>query len=201
MKTRILLITFILSGLIQASAQDKKFNFGLKVAPAISWLSSEQSGVSGDGASAKFNWGFIGACNFTDNFALVSGFNVNSLGGKLKREDTTKYSMGYRYSELQLPAIFQMRSNEIFGLKIYFQLGLAAGYLMSAKDEDGEKIPKRPLNTSWIIGSGVYVPVAGNINLLGQIKYNGGLTGIGKKKTPTHQATANFIELGLGVLF
>jgi len=201
MKIRILLVAFFLLSLTQINAQDRKFNFGLKVAPAISWLSTDRVDVSSDGASAKFNWGFISGYNFTDNFALVSGFNVNYLGGKLK-DDATSVSRVYKYSELQLPAIFQMKSNDIAGFKIYFQVGLAAGVFLNAK-EDGHKIMKdtRPLNSAWLVGAGVYVPVAGDINLLGQIKYNGGFTGIGKKGTAAHQTTANFVELGLGVLF
>jgi len=200
MKTRTLLIIFILSGLIQASAQKRDFNFGLKVAPAVSWLNADQKGVSSDGPLARFNWGFIGAYNFTENFALVSGFNINALGGKLK-PDGEKDHVTKKYSEFQIPALFQMKSNDIAGFKIYFQLGFAQGIFMTAKDGDGESIYRqtRPLNTSWVITSGVDFPVGGDISLLGQIKYNGGLANIGRNNS--YRATTGFIELGLGILF
>ena len=177
MKTRTLLITFILSGLIQASAQDKNFNFGLKIAPAVSWLSADQKELSSDGPLVRFNWGFIGAYNFTENFAFVSGFNINALGGKLKFEGENRVidpsqaqymniSIKSKYSELQIPALFQMKSNDIAGFKIYFQLGLAQGIFITAKDGNGESIYSQtnPFNTSWIVASGIYVPVKGDIN-------------------------------------
>ncbi len=200
MKTKFLLLIFILSGLIQANAQEKKFNFGLKIAPAVSWLSSDEKGVSGDGPLGRFNWGFIGAYNFSPNFAFVSGFNINTLGGKLKY-DATGVSAKSKYSELQIPVIFQMRSNEISFLKIYFQIGLAEGVFMSAKDAEGESIysQTRPFNTAYIIASGVDFPLKGGIDLIAQIKYNGGLTNIGKDDY--YKAKSGFVELGLGILF
>lgn len=201
MKTRILLIIFILSGLFQASAQEqsKKFNFGLKIAPALSWLSTNEKGVSSDGPLFRFNWGAIGAYNFSQNFALVSGININSLGGKLKH-DATNVSVKSKYSEFQIPAILQMKSNEIGVLKIHFQIGLAGGIFMSAKDGNDENIysQTRPFNASYIVASGVDFPVKGGFSLIGQIKYNGGLTNISKSGS---NAKSSFIELGLGVLF
>ena len=200
MKARILLITFILLGFTQVNAQDKKVNFGLKIAPALSWLNSDEKGVSSDGASARFNWGFIGGYNFSPNFALVSGFNVNSLGGKLKL-DATDRSVKCNYSELQIPLVFQMKSSEISIFKIYLQIGLAEGVFLTAKDGDGESIysQTKPLNTAWIIASGIDFPFKGGISLIGQIKYNGGFTNI--SKSDYFEATSSFFELGLGVLF
>jgi len=198
MKTRILLIIFILSGLIQASAQD--FNFGVKIAPAVSWLNVDQKGVSSDGPLLRFNWGFTGAYNFTENFAFVSGFNINSLGGKLK-PDGGNVSVKSKYTELQIPVIFQMKSGDIIGFKVYFQIGLAEGVFLSAKDGHGESIYNQtvPFNTAYIIASGIDFPIKGDISLLGQIKYNGGLTDISKNKSYT--VKSSFIELGVGVLF
>ena len=198
MKTRILLIIFILSGLIQVSAQD--FNFGVKVAPAVSWLSVDQKGVSSDGPLVRFNWGFTGAYNLTENFALVSGFNINSLGGKLK-PDGTNASVKSKYTEIQLPVIFQMKSGDISGFKVYLQIGLAEGVFLSAKDGHGESIYSQtiPFNTAYIIASGIDYPIKGDISLIGQIKYNGGLTDINNNKSYT--VKSRFIELGVGVMF
>ena len=200
MKAKILLITIIFLGFTQVNAQDKKLNFGLKVAPALSWLNSDEKGVSSDGAVAGFNWGFIGVYNFSQNFALVSGFNVNSLGGKLKF-DATNSSAKINYSELQIPLVFQMKSSEIGKIKVYLQIGLAEGVFLSAKDGDGNSIYSQtiPVNTAWIVASGVDFPLKGGISLLGQIKYNGGITNV--NKSGYNDATSSFVELGIGILF
>lgn len=58
MKTKILLFSIVLATLSQISlAQDKKFNFGFKVGPSISWFSIDERGISSEGAVPKLNWG------------------------------------------------------------------------------------------------------------------------------------------------
>lgn len=203
MKTKILLFSIVLATLSQIGlAQDKKFNFGFKVGPSISWFSIDERGISSEGAVPKLNWGFIGAYNFSENFALLSGFNVNSLGGKVKVEGLPG-SFKTKYSEFQLPAIFQMKTNEIGSLKFYAQIGLAAGYVFKAKDDDDNSISNETndFETSYILAGGVEKPVNGGVSLIAQVKYNGGFTSIMKEKETNFQAKINFVELGLGVLF
>lgn len=207
MKTKILLLTIVLSLVSQLNfAQDKQFNFGFKVAPAISWLGIDHPLLSTDGSSPKFNWGFFGAYNFSENYSVLSGFNVNALGGKLRIEGLSE-GMKSKYSEFQIPAVFQMKTNEIGNLKYFVQIGLAAGYVFKAKDNENNDIKDytNPLTTSYILSAGAEYPVSGGVSLLAQIKYNGGLTNITKsdKYEPIEdvKAKANFIELGLGVMF
>jgi len=202
--TKILFAILILLTGSQANAQEKKYNFGLKIAPAISWLNIEDGGndaldkVSSDGALPKFNWGFIGIYNFSENFGLASGFNVNSLGGNVK--SLTNGGNKYKYSEVQLPFIFQMKSNEILNFNIFVQLGIAGGLIISAKD-DNKSIYYRTkdLNSAFIIAGGIYYPIIGGINLMAQFKYNGGLSNI--SKADYDKIKTNFVELTIGVLF
>ena len=196
MKKLLLSAVCLIAVLMQVNAQDKAFNFGLKMAPAISWLSIGDQGIEPNGARMKFNWGFVGAWNFSDNFSLVSGFNINSLGGNYKISAET-YRI--KYSEFQLPAIFQMCTNSIGDMKLHLQIGLAEGVKLSAKDKDGNKINNqaRNFNTAYLVAGGVEFRVLNELNLLAQIKYNGGLTSLMKNADMKN----NFIELGIGVLF
>jgi len=217
MRTKILLVILVVSSFIQVAAQEKKFNFGIKVAPAISWLSSENKNISSDGAAVKCNWGFIGAYNFSQNFSLVSGFNFNYLEGKLKTDDVGLYNHNHplmydvnmpdnngtkrSYTEFQIPAVFQMKSNEIEHFKIFLQIGLAGGVLVKAKQNDVENVFSETslFNSSFIVAAGVDFPIKGDISLIGQLKYNGGLTNVGKGGFS--EAKVSFVELGLGILF
>lgn len=201
---KILLSSFlILTFFIQANAQhEKKFNFGFKVAPAISWLGIDDPNVTSNGSKIKFNWGFIGAYNFTENFALVSGFNINSFGGNYKVKVSPSQSGGsqeIRCNEFQIPVLFQMKTKPIGNLKVYAQLGLGEGAVMRARDKDKNNISSniRTFNTAYILGAGILYKVAGEVELLGQLKFNGGLTNISK----SFDSKNNFIELGIGVLF
>lgn len=196
MKKLLLSVICVIAMLTQTNAQDRKFNFGLKVAPAVSWLSIGEHGIEPNGARMKFNWGFIGAWNWADNFSLVSGFNINSLGGNYK---TALYTNRIKYSEFQLPAIFQMRTNPIGNMRLHAQIGIAEGVMLSARDKDNKKINNavRNFNTAYIVAAGMEFQVLGELNLLGQIKYNGGITKIHKN----YDIRNNFIELAVGVIF
>jgi len=202
MKTKMLLVGFVLSVFIQIQAQDRKFNFGFKIAPAVSWLGVDGNNASSNGGLARFNWGFIGTYNFSENFSLVSGFNINSLGGNVKYGvSPDNREVTHKYSEFQLPAIFQMQSKDISAFKIFAQLGLGEGLIMSAKAGNGDKISgsTRNFNTSYIIAAGTIYNAIGGVNLLGAIKYNGGLVNINKDKQ--FKARPSFVELTIGVLF
>jgi len=199
---KILLAIFTLLIVFQANAQGKKFNFGLKIAPAISWLNIEYVGdVASDGAVPKFNWGFTGIYNISENFGIASGFNVNSLGGNLKYSDGETDT--YKYSEIQIPLLFQMRSNEILGFRVFAQLGIGGGFFLKAKNGEGRSIENETadLNGAFIIAGGIYYPIIGGLNLMGQFKYNGGLNNISRNDEIDNKIKTSFVELSIGVMF
>ena len=198
MKKKIFLGIFALAVVFQANAQDKTINFGFKVAPAIAWLDIDDHNVKSDGSVPKCNWGFFGIWNFTKNFSLVSGFNINSLGGNYK---TLTEKNKIRLSEFEIPAAFQMRTDNIKNFKFYVQIGLAGAYIFKAKDKDDKDLfdnnDARHINTSYFVTAGTEYAVTGGVSLIGQLKYNGGFTSV----MDTDKMKANFVELGLGVMF
>ena len=201
MKKTILLAIFALAAAFQAGAQDRKLNFGFKVAPAIAWLNIDDNpSYEADGSVPKCNWGFFGAWNFTENIALVSGFNVNYPGGNYVSK-TSANTGKIRLREFEIPAALQMKTGDISDFKFYVQIGLAAAYIFSAKDKDDKKRDDaRHIDTSYFVAAGAEYAVTGGVSLIGQLKYNGGLTSV---MSTSHFANtkANFVELGLGVLF
>jgi hypothetical protein len=200
MKKKILLGIFALAMVFQAAAQDKAFNFGVKVAPAISWLRIDNKLIEPDGANVKCNAGFIAAWNFAENFSLVSGININSLGGKYKKEGEVK-DKEIRLTEFEIPVAFQMKTNDINDFKFYLQLGLGAAYIFSAKDKDKNDIKEaRDLGLNYFAVGGAEYAVTGGVSLIGQVKYNGSLTSVMSKHNFA-DTRANFVELGLGVMF
>jgi len=196
MKKLLLSVICLIAVLSQANAHDKRFNFGLRMAPAISWLNIDEPGLSESGARMKFNWGFIGAWNFYDNLSLVSGFNINSLGANY-RSDIEKYRINY--TEFQVPILFQMRTNHIGNLRLHAQIGIGQGVMLNARDRDDNNIRSdvRNFNTAYIVAGGMEIRVLGELSLLAQIKYNGGLTKIHRH----YDMRNNFVELAFGVLF
>jgi len=204
MKKKILFCILALAVISQANAQDKVFNFGFRVAPAVAWLSIDGNSIDSDGSALKFNWAFFGAWNFTDNLSIVTGFNVNSLGGRYKYEllelPNATVTNRIRLNEFQIPLGFQMRTDEISGFKFYAQVGLACGYIFNARDEHNQSIDNRFFNVSYFVAAGAEYPIAGGVSLIGQLKFNGGLTSV-MSKNRFANTQANFMELGFGVMF
>ena len=201
---KILFCILALAVIFQANAQDKAFNFGLRVAPAVAWLSVDDNDIRSDGGALKFNWAFFGTWNFTDNLSIVSGFNVNSLGGRYKYEHlglpNATAANRIRLNEFQIPLGFQMRTDKVNGFKFYAQVGLACGYIFNARDEHKQSINNRFFNVSYFLAAGAEYPVAGGVSLIGQLKFNGGLTSV-MSKNRFANTQANFMELGFGVMF
>jgi len=204
MKKKILFCILALAVIYQANAQEKAFNIGLRMAPAIAWLGIDDNNIESDGAVFKCNWALFGAWNFAENFSVVSGFNVNFLGGKYKHKllegPNVTVTNRIRLNEFQIPLGFQMRTDEVSGFKFYAQVGLAGGYIFRAKDEDNKNVDNRSLNTSYFVAAGAEYPIDGGISLIGQLKFNGGLTSV-MSKNRFASTQANFIELGFGVMF
>lgn|GEM_PF-3501567 len=207
MKKRILFCILALAVICQANAQDRTFNFGFRAAPAVTWLNIIDDNIDSDGAALRFNWAFFGTWNFSENFSIVSGFNVNSLGGKYKYNLGATHELPngtatnrLRLSEFQVPIGFQMRTDEISGFKFYAQVGLAGGYIFNARDGNNQNVDNRLFNASYFVAAGAEYPIVGGISLTGQLKFNGGLTSVMSTRRFAN-TKADFIELGFGVMF
>jgi len=146
-KMAVLLLFLILSVEI-TQAQVKPFRFGLKLAPGISWISTESEGYERESSPAAFSWGFISDITITENYYLGTGFNINYLNGKISYPhkgivinsgDTSSVSgslvsdMKLRY--LEIPLTLKMKTNKFDQIQVYGQIGFSAAINLKANAE------------------------------------------------------------------
>lgn len=222
-------VLVILIGFTAFSQVDNRpFQFGIRLAPNIGWLSPDTKGYSGDGVQAGFSWGFVSDIAIDRNYYFNTGFDLNYLNGKLAFDtqlisdgDTTlgvmhrKYSMRY----LEIPLMFKMKTNA-FGLyRFWANIGFVAGINIKAKTSDNF-VPKNgkvvnseddafdDIATARLalrFGAGIDYLIDKSTFLFVGINYNNGLTNVLNGNNPlTHKsqrAIPSYLELSLGVMF
>ena len=196
-------------------AQKSDFRFGLKAMPTLVWLKSDTKGVSNDGTKLTFSWGFLAEYYFADNYAIASGVELVSRGGKTRVLDTLKYN--YRLKYIDLPINIKMRTNEIGYIRYFGQFGFTPGVNIGAKaniesksfskkDED-VKSEIAPINVALNIGLGIEYSLGGNTALVISANFNNGFLDISKKHKDANgnnvdnKIISNYVALNVGVLF
>ena len=116
----------------------KSYAFGFKVGPNFNWIGSTTGEAQRNGLKTGFNLGFDAEFYFTDNYALVTGLNVNFINGRYTYADmrdpygTDHFLMGtvdrtYKTTAFEIPLMVKMMTEQ-FGLFKYFaELGVGFG--------------------------------------------------------------------------
>ena len=135
----------------RARQSSTPWRFGVFLAPNISWMKPTNTKsndglhrVSSDGSKVGFTWGLIADYYFTDNYAIETGFQLNSTGGIISTEHVLpvpvneSYISGtnfdYNLQYVEVPFNLKLISDEIGGgLKLFGQLGASVGVNISKK--------------------------------------------------------------------
>ena len=178
----IILITFLLIT-FQGITQVKPFRFGVKLAPNLSWMSTDTEGYESDGMQMGFSWGFLADITLTENYFVKTGYK-GTLEDYIKLMDTNPEAVkdtyayfqktGYKGSEededvtigmnmnwLNVPvlAVFDLGVIKVFGGP-YFDIFLN-GTMKFESTYAGETIDEETDIESEDINSFVYGAVAG----------------------------------------
>jgi hypothetical protein len=146
MKSTTLVLAFL--GMTAAlSAQDfRKFHFGFKASPNMSWMKSDDSkNLESQGAAFRFSYGLVADIHFTENYAFGTGFSIMTTGGKLNyykdlQEEgklfIAELERNYTMKYVDIPLTLKMKTNEIGYLTYWGQFGLGLGVNINAKSND-----------------------------------------------------------------
>lgn len=108
----------------QGSAQDSGVRFGLSLSPQISWLSSNDKGLEGNGSYLGFSYGLLMDVLIPTNYAFATGLLISYDGGKLTYTDSTKFNtfpdnvypagtqVDYRLQYIEIPLSMKLRTNQ-----------------------------------------------------------------------------------------
>ena len=162
MKKNLLFIGLMLAMSLSASAQYKGFAFGFKVGPNWGWTGSTTGAAVSLGARTGFDVGVVAEYYFADNYAIVSGVNVDFLGGKYTFDKgrmvtdslnpdgfLEKYGVNriYKTTLYEIPLMLKMETNDLgnLPLRAYAQVGGGIGYAQKVKVKDA--IPSEGIET------------------------------------------------------
>lgn len=146
-----LLFAFVMLALsLSASAQYRGFTFGMKMGPAFDWAGSKNNTIHNEGTRLGFRWGLVADYYFSENYALVTGLNVNYLRGHYSYEDkmpfaldsvTNYFAMGnvdrlYKATTFEIPVALKMVTEEFGPFSFFAQVGASVGYTRKALAKD-----------------------------------------------------------------
>jgi hypothetical protein len=121
----------------------KQFRFGFFVAPTISWMKPTTNLTddrlykpTSEGSKVGFTYGLMAEYNFAENYAIVTGLQVNMTGGKInseyvgaeKQNVVRDANFNYRLNYLEIPIALKLRTDNISGFRFFGQLGLTTGF-------------------------------------------------------------------------
>jgi hypothetical protein len=207
---KLLLITSLLSGVLSSSfAQDyevigpdprgrvdvNQVRFGAYFAPNISWMkptaTKSDDGlfrVRSLGSKVGYTWGLLADYYFTYNYAIATGFQLNTTGGRLRSDRIAKGSapstvetadFNYTLQYLEVPFQLKLRSDEItdMGVQLFGQIGVTAGvnigkkatYTVTYYDENGSQQSVAE-EREKLVGSFTVAPFLLSLNIGGGIE-------------------------------
>jgi hypothetical protein len=228
---KLLPVLVILVMFSQAQAQYKPVMFGLRVGGNLGWVKPDAENYSSEGVVAGFTWGFIGEFFLMENYAILTGFNMNFNGGKLEypyykdvNNDNSledgqlhrKYNLKY----FEIPLCLKMQTALSEKVTIFAKIGLGTSFRLSAKGTDdfvyeGGEVSYSKKNIdddialmreSLIVGGGAEFKIKGSTAVIVDLTYdnafNNMLTGDNPATPGTKpKAIHNFVELGAGIVF
>ncbi|MCC6185756.1 MAG: PorT family protein [Chitinophagaceae bacterium] len=123
----------------------KKIRFGVYVAPNLSFM---RPSAAKDGAKTQenggnkigFTYGIMADFNFTENYAIATGLQVNTTGGKINTLNpialdneaiSTKFDYTLQY--LEVPVALKLKTDQMGKFTIFGQAGLTIGFNISKK--------------------------------------------------------------------
>ena len=147
----ILLVAVLLA--VQGFSQDfKKFKFGFKVDPNISWMSPETADLVSEGVLLRGSFGVNADIMFSERYALGTGFSIMGGGGQLSFFDyedrigdagesnfIVKRNRKYKLKYVEIPLTLKLRTDEIGYITYWGQFGLGLGFATKATADDNIK--------------------------------------------------------------
>ena len=148
MKKNLLIIGLLLAMSLGVSAQNTGFAFVLKLGPGFDWTGSTTGAAKSEGVRTGFGVGLVAEYYFAENYAIVTGVNVNMNRGHYSFQNAHLDSVAgvspfsvdryYKSTVYEIPLMLKMVTNELgnLPLRVYAQVGAGFGYAQKVKVKD-----------------------------------------------------------------
>jgi hypothetical protein len=182
MKKSLLIVGLLMAMSLSASAQYDGPAFGFRLGPSFNWISSKGEAYDSD-MKVGFDLGFVFEYYFTENYALVTGLNVNFLKGEydyrdkrnIGTDDIPNYQLGniertFKTTEYEIPLMLKLVTPEIgnIPLRAFAQIGGAFGItpVVKVKDEFELDFPEYEYKDSeYRLAKGEYNPIHASLRV------------------------------------
>jgi hypothetical protein len=151
-----LAIMGISNGFSQKISAENKYEFGLRIAPSISWVGSDSKSLNANGISLDWNYGFTISRYINSRYAFGLELNVINTTSKINYNNVYLYktpavqgnvselNMNYNLRYVQIPVLFKMRTDNINSSRfsILGEFGLGLGFLIRSKADVNSNLIK-----------------------------------------------------------
>lgn len=131
--TFVLLITLV----VNASAQFKPFQFGLKIEPGIAWAKLNSDHLQDGQTKMNFNWGFVSNIYFVENYGISTGFNVKFMNNEYSFiENGQPITREIKNQYFEVPLGLTMRTEKISNIRILGNVSYGMGFLLNTNERN-----------------------------------------------------------------
>ena len=194
----------------------QRFEISVHADPQLTWLTSDETNISGSGSTMKLNTGLEFDVFFMPKYAFSFGICLNNQGGKFLYRDSIAFTqttipagsiVKHNLQYVSAPLGLKLKSEELGYTTFYVHGGLAPLFNlkanMSSEQPVIEKENIRPdinlFSLNFFGEAGIEYRLAGNTAIKVGFRYSAGLTDV----TVNDYANNNLASAGLhlGVLF
>lgn len=204
-----------------------EITFGVHVDPVISWFSSDIDSVRNDGARPGFNFGISAYRYFGPNYAISTGINIISAGGRLKTSSATTVDLTtgidpvvpantpvvYKIQYLSIPVGLKLQTNQIGYLTFFTDLGIdpkiVIGKKVDIENLENQKAPGeiKSFNISYHIIAGIEYDLGGRTAIVLGLGFDNNFADITKDydkipfNQPNDKISHKLLSIRIGVNF
>ncbi len=149
-----LILFSVLTVMAQEGEKQPKFRFGLKVSPSVAWMGLDKTrfndlDVENGGAKVKFGYGLITEFVLAKNYSILTGVEVNYLGGSINYKDANKVnyqlndstalflsSRAFKQQYITIPLALKLKTNEIGYMTYFGQIGVDLSFQIKGRAND-----------------------------------------------------------------
>jgi len=147
----ILLVAVLMAvqGFSQEGSDFKKFKFGFKVDPNVSWMSPKSTDMTSKGVLVRGTFGLVADIMFSERYAFGTGVSILGSGGQVSyfTEEDRASDVGdqkfivaknrkYKLKYIEIPLTLKLRTDEIGYITYWGQFGLGLGFATKATVDD-----------------------------------------------------------------
>lgn len=181
----------------------KPVSLGITLSPNFNWLRYDNDGDIETSAKIGFAYGLLSDFYLAENYALSTGFLINSINGSSNFPGGNLPQRSYKLQYVEIPFGLKLQSTQRYYKSYYGQFGFTAGMKISGTVKE-EEINKKNLGSDadlfrlgLQVGGGINWQLDHKMNLMTGLTFNNGFTQLLKDG----EAKNSYVSFNLAIFF